>query len=224
MSSKGALPDPVAIDGPAASGKSTIGRALAERFGYHFLDTGLMYRAFTLAALERGVAPDAAACEALADGLRLDVEAGLETRIRIDGADITGRLREPEVEANVSRYAALVPVREALVKLQREIASRGMAVLAGRDIGTVVLPRAPLKIYLDASEEARALRRSVQAGRAAGEAPHTRAQIARRDEMDSTRATAPLAAAADAIIVDTTAMTLAEVIAVVLEQIECARN
>jgi cytidylate kinase len=224
MASTGTLPDPVAIDGPAASGKSTIGRVLAERFGYHFLDTGLMYRAFTLAALEQGVPPDAAACEALVGRLRIAVDAGVETRVWVDGVDVTDRLREPEVEANVSRYSALVPVRETLVKLQREIARRGMAVLAGRDIGTVVLPDAPLKLYLDASEEARARRRNVQAGGARQEPLDTRAQIARRDQMDSTRATAPLVAASDAIIIDTTAMTLDEVIAVALEKVECART
>jgi CMP/dCMP kinase len=223
MASTGALPDPVAIDGPAASGKSTIGRVLAERFGYRFLDTGLMYRAFTLAALEQGAPPDAAACEALVGRLRIAVDAGVETRIWVDGMDVTDRLREPEVEATVSRYSALVPVREALVKLQREIAHRGMAVLAGRDIGTVVLPGAPLKLYLDASEEARARRRNAQAGDGRQEPLDTRAQIARRDQMDSTRATAPLAAASDAIIIDTTAMTLDEVIAVALEKVECAR-
>ena len=225
MASAGRLPDPVAIDGPAASGKSTLGRVLAERFGYNFFDTGLMYRAFTLVALERGVPAEAAACQAFAASLNIKVEAGAETQIRIDGVDVTDRLREPEVEANVSRYSALEPVRAALLKLQREVAARGMAVLAGRDIGTVVLPDAPLKLYLDASEDARGRRRSAQAGAWGTSQPAAdhRAQIASRDRLDSTRPTAPLAASPDAVVIDTTFMTFDEVIALALEKVECAR-
>lgn len=225
MSRSGALPDPVAIDGPAASGKSTLGRALAERLGYHFLDTGLIYRAFTLAALERDVPAEPAAAGELAANLHFDVEAGTETRIRIDGTDVTERLREPAVEANVSRYAAIPAVRDRLLALQRDVAARGMAVLAGRDIGTVVLPDAPIKLYLDASDEARAERRSAQAS-AWGEAQQpaaAMADITRRDQLDANRATAPLAAAADAIVIDTTSMTLEQVIEAAIEAIECTR-
>lgn len=218
--SSGRLPDPIAIDGPAASGKSTLGRAIAERLGYHFLDTGLMYRAFTLAALEGGVEPTPEATASLVTSLNLEAKADGETRVLVDGVDVTDRLREPAVEENVSRYSALLPVREAMVALQREVAARGMAVLAGRDIGTVVLPGAPLKIYLDASERARSIRRDAQAGRPRSAA--TRAAIARRDNMDSTRAAAPLAAAPDAVVVDTTAMTIEEVIDFVMRRIQCA--
>lgn len=222
----GELPATITIDGPAASGKSTLGRVLAERFGYAFLDTGLMYRAFTLAALRAGVEAEAQPCAALAATLDMRVEAGVETRVFLGDEDVTSHLRDPEVEANVSAFSALPPVRDAMVRQQREIAGRHRSVLAGRDIGTVVLPDAPLKFYLDASEQARAERRSKQAGgwgteQAAGEA---RRDIASRDTVDTKRATSPLRPADDAIIVDTTALTLDEVIAFAMEKVTCAAS
>jgi len=209
------LPSPIAIDGPAASGKSTLGMALAEKFGYRFLDTGLMYRAFTLAALREGVRPDdEAACVALANRINLSVEATSSTRILLDGKDVTGELRSPDVEANVSAYSAIAGVRAALVRLQRGLAERGRWVLAGRDIGTVVLPNAPLKFFLEASPEARAERRARQA-REWGQAQtpeQSQGDIIARDRIDSTRKTSPLEPAPDAVRIDTTNLTLEQVI------------
>ncbi|HMS57350.1 MAG TPA: (d)CMP kinase [Tepidiformaceae bacterium] len=211
------LPHPIAIDGPAASGKSTVGQALAAEFGYLFLDTGLMYRAFTLAALRAGVgADDPAACEALAASLPLTARAGSETNIFLGDEDVTGELRAPEVEANVSKYSAIPGVRSAMVGRQREVAQSAPAVLAGRDIGTVVLPDAPLKIFLTASEEARAARRGEQQHQDAAQA---RRDISGRDASDSTRATAPLTRAADALELDTTTRPLDAVLAFVRERV-----
>ena len=213
-------PAPIAIDGPAASGKSTLVRALAERLGYVFLDTGLMYRAYTLAALRAKIpADDVRANEGLANSLDLRARASLDTHIFIGAEDVTPRLRDPEVEANVSAYSAVPGVREVMVARQREVAESGPAILAGRDIGTVVLPDAPLKFYLEASEEARATRRGVQAGQHAHEAKR---DIAGRDVIDSGRRTSPLRPADDAIIIDTTHMTMAEVVEFAMEQVRCA--
>lgn len=217
-------PTPIAIDGPAASGKSTLGRVIAERFGYLFLDTGLMYRAVTLAAVRRGVPADDGAAQKLLEKIDLHVTADPDTYIWLDGENVTERLRDPEVEANVSKYSALPSVREAMVAQQRVIAGRGGAVLAGRDIGTVVLPDAPLKFYLDASEAARAHRRSVQAGEwgQKQQDADARKDIAERDKTDSTRTISPLRPAEDAVIIDTTNLTLDEVIAIAMEKLECA--
>ncbi len=219
------LPRQIAIDGPAASGKSSLGRALAARFGYLFLDTGLMYRAFTLAALRAGVPPsDPAECARVAASFDLRVEAAADTRIFVGGEDITPLLRTPEVEANVSAYSAIPAVRTQMVRIQRKVARRRPAVLAGRDIGTVVLPRAPLKFFLEASEDARALRRRAQAsswGTSQG-LDEAHRDISGRDVTDSTRAASPLQPAKDAIVIDTTKMALAEVIAFATEKVLCA--
>jgi len=214
------LPETIAIDGPAASGKTTVGMALAEQFGYLFLDTGLMYRAVTLAALRGGVPAEPIAARALVRSLDLSVIADASgTRILLAGEDVTARLRDPEVEANVSAYAALPPVREAMVRHQRRVAKRGRAILAGRDIGTVVLPKAPLKLYFEASETARARRRGEQASQHTAEAQR---DIANRDKVDSTRKVSPLRPADDAIVIDTTDMTLDEVVKLALEKVLCA--
>lgn len=221
------LPSPIAIDGPAASGKSTLGHALAEEFGYTFLDTGLMYRAFTLAALREGVlATDETACTLLAETVGMRVEAGETTVIFLDHEDVTEWLRSPEVEANVSAYSAIRGVREELVRKQREIARTGPVVLAGRDIGTVVLPDAPLKFYLVASEDARARRRAAQAGDwgVNQRTSDAHRDIAGRDTVDSSRAASPLRAASDAIVVDTTDMGLQDVVDLVLEKVRCAAS
>ena len=218
-------PSPIAIDGPAASGKSTLGRTLAERLGYVFLDTGLMYRAYTLAALRAKVpARDARANEGLANSLDMRAHASLDTHIFIGTEDVTPRLRDPEVEANVSAYSAIPGVREVMVARQREVAESGPAILAGRDIGTVVLPDAPIKFYLEASEEARAERRGAQAGDW-GQPQHAheaKRDITGRDVIDSGRATSPLRPAEDAIIIDTTHMTMAEVVEFAMEKVRCA--
>lgn len=220
------LPTPIAIDGPAASGKSTLGMELAERFGYAFLDTGLMYRAVTLAAVRAGLPVDDDAAREFVRHLDLRVEAGATTRIFLGDEDVTDRLRDPEVEANVSLYSALPSVRQAMVRKQRAIARRGLAVLAGRDIGTVVLPAAPLKFYLEASEEARAERRSKQSGewgQARGDAD-ARKDIHQRDVIDSTRKVAPLRPAPDAVVIDTTSLSLEQVLELALEKVQCASD
>lgn len=217
------LPAPIAIDGPAASGKSTLGEELASRFGYRFLDTGLMYRAFALAALRAAVPPESDACTRLVATLQLDLRGDAIARVYLGDEDVTSLLRDEPVEKNVSRYAALPVVRAEMVRKQRAYAALGPAVLAGRDIGTEVLPNAPLKFYLIASEAARARRRSVQAGEWGREQHHDDAHrdIAGRDQVDTARAASPLRPAEDAIEVDTTEMTLDEVIAFVVERVTC---
>jgi CMP/dCMP kinase len=218
------LPSPIAIDGPAASGKSTLAQALADRFGYLLFDTGLMYRAVALAAVRRGVPADDAAAVAMLDAIDLHVTLDPDTNVWIDGENVTARLREPDVEANVSKFAALPSVRERMVKQQQEIAAKGASVLVGRDIGTVVLPDAPLKFYLDASEEARARRRSRQAGEwgQRQQDADARKDISGRDRTDSTREVSPLRPADDAVVIDTTNLTLDEMVAVAMEKLECA--
>ncbi|WP_322795098.1 (d)CMP kinase [Tepidiforma sp.] len=224
MTNEPCAPWPIAIDGPAASGKSSLGMALAERLGFLFLDTGLMYRAVTLAALEAGVPAEDAAMAEFAAGLDIRAEAGTTTRILLDGKDVTNRLREPAVEHRVSDYSALPSVRRAMVEAQRAIAQRGPAILAGRDVGTVVLPDAPVKLFLEASPEARAARRSLQARRwgMAQEAAEARRDIELRDRLDSTRETSPLRPAEDAVVIDTTDLTLEEVVRFALEVLGCS--
>lgn len=200
-------PHPIAIDGPAASGKSTLARALVERFGYVLLDTGLMYRAIALAAL-RAEAPanDAAACAELARSglLRLAVEDH-EARVLLGEEDVTDQLRASEVEGAVSDYAAIADVRRELVAQQRLFAAQQPSLLVGRDIGSVVLKHAPVKLYLQASEEVRAQRRGEQAAewgsrQSASEAVR---DISGRDATDSTRAASPLVEPEGAIVIDT---------------------
>ncbi|MFQ5382068.1 MAG: (d)CMP kinase, partial [Dehalococcoidia bacterium] len=214
------LPWNVAIDGPAASGKTAVGTALSRTLGYDVLDTGAMYRAFALAAMSQGVPAEDSACARLGESLQFEVVTGNETRILIDGEDVTPRLREPEVEDSVSSYSALPAVRRLMVESQREAARRSRTVVLGRDIGTVVLPEAPVKIYLDASEPARAKRRSLQTGD--GKTKSSRRNIAHRDTVDSTRAASPLRPAVDAVRIDTTNLSLAEVVERVTEVVRCA--
>ena len=214
----------IAIDGPAASGKSTIGELLAKRCGYLYFDTGVMYRAATWAALSRGLdIGDEAAVTALAQRLHLEVlpstvADGRQNTILCDAEDITWAIRTPAVDQGVSPVSAYQGVRQAMVEQQRRIARQGPVVMAGRDIGTVVLPEADLKIYLDATPEVRAQRRHQEI-LARGE-PSDYAQVLaamlRRDQIDSTRAISPLKPAADAIIVDSTEMTVQQVLECVL--------
>jgi len=219
------LPHPIAIDGPAASGKSSVGEALARALGYGFLDTGLMYRAFTLAAVRAGVSwEDTAGCAALAAELPMRVEAGPVSRIFLGDEDVTGLLREKAVEQNVSHYSAIPAVREVMVAQQRLVAATGRMILAGRDIGTVVLPTAPVKLFLTASEEVRAQRRASQAenwGSAEGAAT-AQDDISNRDERDTTRTASPLSAAADAIEIDTTRLELEQTVAEALARVRAA--
>lgn len=197
----------VAIDGPAGSGKSTISRLVAERLGLEMLDTGAMYRAVTCAVLRAGGdVADAGVATAAADAA--DIEIG--DRVTIDGADVTEEIRGAEVSANVSTVAAHPGVRRRLVGIQREwMARHGGGVVEGRDIGTVVFPDAPLKVFLTASPEVRARRR---AGEGVLDVEAAAANIAERDRMDSSRDDSPLTAAADAVVVDTSDLTIAEVV------------
>ena len=207
---------PIAIDGPAASGKTSVGRAIARQCGFGFLDTGLMYRAFTLAAIRSGIAPEnEEACALLAGDLPMRVEASDDTRVFLGEEDVTPLLRSPEVEGQVSAYSAIAGVRAAMVEQQRAIAQAGNVVLAGRDIGTVVLPDAPLKLFLTASEDERARRRSLQASEWGEDvsAEASQAAIGGRDRIDSSRAASPLRPARDAVTIDTTGKSLEDVVA-----------
>jgi CMP/dCMP kinase len=217
-------PSVIAVDGSAASGKSTVGRKLAERLGYPFLDTGLMYRAVTLAALDRGLdIGDSEALSRLAGSLTIGVgpprAESLETcSITVDGIDVTDELRRSDVEEAVSLVSRVGGVREALVRQQREIAGRQPMVMAGRDIGTVVLPRADLKVYLDASISERARRRHSEfedQGRAV-----TRSMVLedlrRRDQIDSERSVSPLRPAEDAVVISTDGLSKDQVLQRVL--------
>ena len=218
----------IAIDGPAASGKSTVGELLARRLGYLYFDTGVMYRAVTWAALDRGIAiEDEAAVAALAGELHIDVApptAGDRRQYTIlaDGVDITWEIRTPAVNANVSPVSAYPGVRREMVRQQRRVAQGGRVVMVGRDIGTVVLPDADLKIYLDASVEERARRRWVEE-RERGEYSDYEVVLAsmrRRDRIDSSREASPLRAAEDAVVLDTTALDIEGVMAEVACLIE----
>lgn len=217
-------PTIIAIDGPAASGKSTIAAALARKLGYLYFDTGVMYRAATWAALDRGVViSDEAAVTKLAEALQIDVKPpslddGRQYDVLCDGVDVTWAIRTPEVDASVSPVSVYPGVRSALTAQQRRIGLRGDVVMVGRDIGTVVLPEAPLKIYLDASAEERARRRyrEVQArGNQSQSYESILDNVKRRDAIDSSRATAPLKAAPDAVIIDSTDLSVDEVVACV---------
>jgi CMP/dCMP kinase len=203
-------PSVIAIDGPAASGKSTLGRRLAEALNYVFLDTGVMYRAVTWAALHHGVdVHDESAVAQVAHDCPIDVRAatkqdGRTSDVLVDGQDITRQTRGPDVEANVSIVSAYRGVRLAMSEQQRYIGKRGRIVMVGRDIGTVVLPDADLKIYLDASVQERARRRYEQekAQGATTMYEDTLEKVKERDRIDSTRDIAPLRAAPDAVIID----------------------
>jgi cytidylate kinase len=203
-------PSIIAIDGPAASGKSTLGRRLADSLGYLFFDTGVMYRAVTWLALQRGIdVRDEAAVTALAQHISLDVRPpstadGRACDVIVEDRDITWESRRPDVDANVSVVAAYRGVRQAMGEHQRRIGQRGRIVMVGRDIGTVILPEADLKIYLDASATERARRRCEEM-RARGMEANMNdvlSMVLERDRIDSTRDVAPLRVAADAVVID----------------------
>ncbi|MBI2912475.1 MAG: (d)CMP kinase [Chloroflexi bacterium] len=227
---RSAVPRVIAIDGPAAAGKSTVGRQVAAKLGYPFLDTGAMYRAFTWTTLHRGIdLSDEEALSQLAASVRIDVgppaPGSIEAcTITVDGEDVTGKLRHPEVESAVSLVSRVAGVREALVRAQRELAGRRPVVMAGRDIGTVVLPNADLKVYLDASVEERARRRYEELS-ALGQDVTTESvldDLRRRDRIDSRRPLSPLRAAPDAVIVNSNDLTLDQVVQKVLELVEAS--
>jgi cytidylate kinase len=209
----------VAIDGPAGSGKTTVARALARRLGILYLDTGAMYRALALAVLRAGLDPDdEAAVEALARRrpIRVVFDASAPHGYRVfAGADEFGdELDGNEVSRIVSQVAAFPRVRELMVASQREIAARGPVVMAGRDIGTVVLPEAPVKIFLTASRDARVARRLSELSDRGAEIAldELRAQMSERDRLDETRAVAPLRAAPGAVVIDSSRLGVDEVV------------
>ncbi|OBG69478.1 MULTISPECIES: (d)CMP kinase [unclassified Mycobacterium] len=211
----------VAIDGPAGTGKSSVSRGLARALGARYLDTGAMYRMVTLAVLRAGVDPaDAEAVGRIGSTARLSVDGD---RYFLAGEDVSIEIRGDEVTRAVSAVSSVPAVRARLVGLQREMAEGpGSVVVEGRDIGTVVLPDAPVKIFLTASAETRARRRNDQnvAGGLADDYDAVLADVRRRDHLDSTRAVSPLRAAADAVVVDTSEMTEPQVIDHLLELVQ----
>jgi cytidylate kinase len=221
----------IAIDGPAASGKSTVGKQLADALDYLFFDTGVMYRAVTWAALQGGVAIlDEKGITALADTLDIDVRPpskadGRSYDVLVNEKDVTWKIRSPEVEANVSAVSAYGGVRRALSAQQRRIGLRGRVVMVGRDIGTVVMPEAVLKVYLDASVRERA-RRRYEEKRGRGEPADLEAirrAVVERDRIDSTRDLSPLRPAEDAVIVNSDGMDIDQVLEYVKKLIDRTR-
>lgn len=202
----------VAIDGPAASGKSTVARLVARRLGFVYVNTGAMYRAVTWLALRHGIDPaDSAAVGALLESAPMEFAvAGNESTILMDGIDPAPFLNDPDVAANVAAIAAIPKVREVLVARQREFARNCDLVMEGRDIGSVVFPETPHKAYIDASEEVRAQRRAAQG---------FHDNLAARDKTDSSRATAPLRIAEGAEVIDSTCLTIEGVVEEVIRRL-----
>jgi len=215
----------VAIDGPAGTGKSTVARGLAKALGERYLDTGAMYRVVTLAVLRSGVAlDDAAGIARVAEAVEVSVDSHPDgNRAYLGGEDVSGEIRGDDVTRAVSRVSAIPAVRTRLVALQRQLAAQaGGVVVEGRDIGTVVLPDADVKIFLTASAETRARRRNDQnvAAGLGDDYAGVLADVLRRDDLDSTRAVSPLRPADDAVIVDTGDMTQSQVVDHLRELVE----
>jgi CMP/dCMP kinase len=206
----------VAIDGPAGAGKSTTARLLAERLGYDLLDTGAIYRVMALLARRAGVAwDDGPGVARLADALDLRFKLdGQVNRVLVAGEDVSKDIRAPEMSDGASRVSALPEVRAALLDLQRKLGASGGVVVEGRDIGTVVFPDAGAKFFLTASTDERARRRvaELQAAGRPADFETTRAEMRARDERDSTRAVAPLKQADDAVAIDSSGMSVDEVV------------
>ncbi len=224
----------IAIDGPAASGKSVLAELLAARLGYFYFDTGLMYRAVTNEALRRDVSiQDENAVTKIAETIEINVMPALahtdvsnQFTVTVDGRDVSAEVRRPEVDRNISVVSAYAGVRRAMTEQQRRIAERGNIIMAGRDIGTVVLPDAECKIFLTASVDARARRR--MADRLARGHQVTfeqmRDEILQRDAIDSTRSVAPLRPADDAVLLDNSDMTIEETLSRALEIVQAKAN
>jgi cytidylate kinase len=205
----------VAIDGPAGAGKSTIARHLARHFGLLNLETGAMYRAFALKALRAGLALDSSEdLERLAAETTIRLESGGdENRVLLDGEDVTGLIRNPSVTDGASRVSVFPAIRAWMVRLQQEMGAEGGVVMEGRDIGTVVFPHADAKIFLDAAPEVRGLRRFDQLGSKPSQQPdEVIRDLRERDLRDRNRADSPLKPAEDAVMLDSTNMTLEEVV------------
>jgi cytidylate kinase len=205
----------VAVDGPSGSGKSSTARAVAARLGWNYVDTGAMYRALTWWMIREDVdVNDPAAVSARVAEPLLDISVDpQEHMVFIDGDDVSAEIRDPKVTSSVSAVSAVPKVRERLVEIQREIMERGPVVVEGRDIGTVVAPDAAVKVFLVATTEVRAERRAAEWADAHGiTVERTAAMLDHRDHMDSTRELSPLTQADDAVVIDSTSMTLDEVI------------
>lgn len=222
----------IAIDGPAASGKSTLGRLLAQELGYLYFDTGAMYRAVTLASLKAGIDPyDEARVAELARSVSIDIQPptcrdGRMCDVLLEGQDVTWEIRSAEVEAQVSRVSAYPDVRRAMGERQREIGLRGEVVMVGRDIGTVILPEADVKIYLVASVGERSRRRHREALAMGVESDYGEvlAAMKARDEFDSSREHAPLRPARDAIMLDSTGLTVDQMLRRALQIVAAAQG
>jgi CMP/dCMP kinase len=222
------IPKIIAIDGPAASGKSTLAERLADYLHYLFFDTGVMYRAVTLAAIQSlKSVDDELAVTHLAGQVQIDVRSpsqndGRKYDVLLDGKDITWQIRDSVVDANVSQVSTYPGVREAMTAQQRRIGQRGLVVMVGRDIGTVVLPEAALKVYLDASLEERARRRHQELCQRGEKVSYDEIlnSLRRRDQIDSTRELAPLRPAKDAVIVNSDGLDEEEVFQKVKDLLE----
>lgn len=215
----------IAIDGPSGAGKSTIGFALASRIDATFVDTGLMYRALTLAAVERGIdVDDGPRLGSLAEVCRIEVErprpehADRFETVRLDGRDVTIDVRQPRIDRAVSGVSRHAEVRSAMLEIQRAAAARGDTVMVGRDIGTVVLPNATLKVYLTASAQVRAARRAAEMD-APNRMAEYLAEIERRDAADSGRLIAPLRQADGALVLDTGRLSVDECVDTIAAQL-----
>ena len=209
----------IAIDGPSGAGKGTVARAVASKLGYRHVDSGAMYRAVGWkAARERVALDDEEAVAQLAGRSRIEITA---THVAIDGADVTREIRTPEIDRAAAAVARLPKVRAVLVEGQRQLGVGGAIVMEGRDIGTVVFPRADVKIYLDASPEERARRRATDPTHWGGSAAiaDVATALTARDELDRTRTASPLYAAPDAVVVDTTGKPVTEVVEEVMRVI-----
>jgi cytidylate kinase len=222
----------ITLDGPAASGKSTLGERLAESLGFMYLDTGVMYRAVTLAVLKKNVdVNDEGLVTKVAEEMDLDIhpatiDDGRSNDVILEQEDVTWEIRLPDIEAHVSQVSAYKGVRVAMTKKQREIGNRGGIVMVGRDIGTVVLPDAEIKLYLDASVEERAKRRYLELINRGKQAYYESVldDLKRRDKIDSSRVIAPLRPADDAIMIDSDHMDAEEVFQFIFNLLKEKKN
>jgi len=212
----------IAIDGPAGSGKTTTARLLAERLGYTYIDTGAMYRALTLAALEEGIPLEDHALAAFVRRSRIELRHSPQgQRTYLDGRDVTERIRMPDVTAHVSVVSSFPSVREAMVRLQQQMGSRGGVVMDGRDIGTAVFPDADVKVYMTADLDTRAVRRleELRSTEPTLTLEDVKEQLDQRDQFDSAREFSPLRRADDAIVIDTTNLTIEEQVERIMQYI-----
>jgi cytidylate kinase len=213
----------ITIDGPAGAGKTTVSRALAERLGYRYVDTGALYRGVAYMAAARGIAPqDDAGLSGLLEGLALNfLPGGAGQRLTANGMDITDAIRTAEISMLASAVSARAVVRAFLLKIQRELGQQKAAVFEGRDMGTVVFPGADVKFFLSASVKIRAMRRFAEMEpESAGSIEAVERDMQQRDLQDSTRALAPLQAAADAVVIDSTTLTVDQVVERMLAHVQ----